>query len=173
MKCEQAIERIHQVLDGDLMDATERQELDGHLSACAGCCKADAELRTIQQALSALPASELPDDALDEVWTRTTKARIRPVYYWGVAAAAAVLVIALLGIWQFGPPGAVEPTQAELDRAADEARMVLALTARALRKTERAAFKSVLAEEVSPALKSVPIQWPGSPAGRRKSGNEV
>ena len=173
MKCEQAIERIHEVLDGDLMDAARRRELDDHLSDCAGCRKADAELRTIQQALSAMPAGELPDDALDEVWSRTTKAPLRPVYHWGIVAAAAVLVLALLGVWQFGTPGVVGPTQAELDRAEDEARMVLGLTAKALRKTEQAAFQSVLTEEVSPALRSVPIKWPGASAGRRKGGDDV
>jgi anti-sigma factor RsiW len=173
MRCEQAIERIHQILDGDLMDAAQRQELESHLSNCDGCRKADAELRTIQQALSALPADELPEDALEQVWTRTTKARLKPAYHWSIAAAAAVLVLALLGLWQIGAPGVAEPTQAELDRAADEARMVLGLTAQALRKTEQAVFKSVLTDEVSPALKSVPIKWPGAAAGRRKGGNDV
>ena len=85
MRCEQAIERIHQVLDGDLMDATERQELEHHLTDCAGCRRADAELRTIQQGLRALPAGSLPDEALEEVWTRTTKARIRPRKRAGMA----------------------------------------------------------------------------------------
>ena len=173
MRCEQAKERIHQILDGDLMEATDRQELESHLASCDGCRKADAELHAIQQSLHALPADTLPDDALEAVWTSTRKMRGARLYQWGMAAAAAVLAVALLGVWQFGPPGAVEPTQAELKRATEEARMVLGLTAQALRKTERAAFKSVLAEEVSPALKSVPIKWPGSAAGRRKSRDEI
>jgi anti-sigma factor RsiW len=173
MKCEQAVERIHQILDGDLMDASDRQEMEEHLASCDGCRKAEAELRTIQQSLRALPADSLPDDVLDAVWTSTTKSHGRRLYQWGLAAAAAVLVVSLLGLWQFGPPGAVEPTQAELDRATEEARMVFGLTAQALRKTERAAFKSILAEEVSPALRSVPIKWPGSSTGRRKNRDEI
>jgi anti-sigma factor RsiW len=173
MKCEQAIERIHQVLDGDLMEAASRQELDSHLSGCAECRKAKAELSIIQQALSDMPADALPDDALDEVWLKTTRSQGSGVYRWGSVAAAAVLALALLGVWQISGIGETEPTQAELDRGAEEVRMVLGLTAQALRKTEQAAFQSVLAEEVSPALKSVPIKWPGSSAGRRKSRNEI
>lgn len=173
MKCEQAVELIHQLLDGDLMDAGDRQEMEEHLASCDGCRRADAELRTIQQSLRAMPADSLPDDVLDSVWTSTTKSGGGRVYRWGLAAAAAVLVVSLLGLWQFGPPGAVEPTQAELDRATEEARMVFGLTAQALRKTERAAFKSVLAEEVSPALRSVPIQWPSPSAGRRNNRDEI
>ena len=59
-------------------------------------------------------------------------------------------------------------------RAIEEIRMVLGLTARALRDARQAAVEDVLADEVSPALRRVPIRWPGeSEKKRRESGNGV
>jgi anti-sigma factor RsiW len=173
MKCEQAIERMHQVLDGDLMEAGKRQELADHLSSCAECRRAETELTIVQQALNEMPSADLPEGALDEIWTRTSRSRGLLVYRWGSVAAAAVIALALLGVWQFGGLGDPGPSRTELDRAAEDVRLVLGLTARALDKTERAAFGEVLAEEVSPALNSIPIKLPGSSAERRKSGNEI
>jgi hypothetical protein len=69
----------------------------------------------------------------------------------------------VIGIWvAFDPPvpQTVEPTEAELAQAAEEARMVFTLTAQALRKAERTATRDVLAGEVSGALRRVPIRWP-------------
>lgn len=175
VNCEQAMEQIHQVLDGDLMDAADRRELDLHIEGCAACGQASAELHAIQRTLRSLDLAAFPDAALETVWDRTTRQRGgRRIHDWGGLAAAAMLAFALLGVWEVGGPRQAQPTQAQLDAATEQARMVLNLTARALRKTERAAVDRVLADEVSPALKSVPIQWPGSSTtGRRKNRDEV
>jgi len=47
---------------------------------------------------------------------------------------------------------------------------VLQLTSRALRRTERAAVQKVLTDEVSQALRRVPISWP-EPGAAQRSGS--
>lgn len=162
--CREAHEAIQLALDADMMEAGTRQELDAHLSDCAACREHEAEMRTIQRALRSLPSPELPDAALEQVWDRTTRAK-RPSRTWGpgwrkLAVAAAVTAVAVVGVlkWDGNVPG--EPTETELRRAAHEARAVLGLTSQALRRTEQAAFRDVLVNEVSPALRRVPIDWP-------------
>ena len=180
MSCETARELIHRVLDGGPMDAVRREELDEHLEACADCRRAREELGAVQSALRGLPVRPLPDAALREVWERTTRrspeqpvARSRRWLDWRPAAAAAVLALALYAAWNAGGVRE-EPTAEEVARAAEQTRMVLGLTARALRDAKQAAVKDVLADEVSPALRRVPIRWPGRAVEeRRESGNGV
>ncbi len=165
--CPEAREAIQLALDAGLMEAGERQLLDAHLNECADCREHESEMRMIQRALRSLSSPELPDAALQEVWDRTTRAVERPVpRAWGpgwrnlTAAAAAVLIVAVVGVlqWDGRVPG--EPTDEELRRAADQARVVLGLTSQALHKTEQAVFRDVLAVEVSGALQRIPIDWP-------------
>ena len=165
--CPEAREAIQVALDADMMEAGKRQLLEAHLAGCADCREHETEMRTIQHALRSLPSPELPDAALQEVWDRTTRAEKTPTQRaWGpgwrnlAAAAAAVLIIAVGGVLQWGGRVPGEPTDEELRRAADEARVVLGLTSQALRKTEQAAFRDVLADEISGALRRVPIEWP-------------
>jgi hypothetical protein len=99
---------------------------------------------------------------LERVWDRTTRAGGRRArgWRWNLAAAAAVVAIVLSGLWLRNGSAPTGPTDAELARAAREARMVLQLTSHALRRTERAAVQEVLTDEVSRALRRVPISWP-------------
>ena len=69
-----------------------------------------------------------------------------------------MLALALYAAWNVGGVRN-EPTAEEVARAAEETRMVLGLTARALRDARQVAVKDVLADEVSPALRKVPIRW--------------
>jgi anti-sigma factor RsiW len=177
MNCEEARERIHQDLDGDLMAAESRQALDAHLDGCPDCRQADAELRALQQALSAIPAVPLPDEALDEVRQRTTAPdRTRSRWLdWRAAAAAAVLALAIYGSWTaVGPVAEPEPTEQEVAEAAEQARRVLALTGQALRGAKQTAFNDVLADEVSPALQRIPTRLrEATRIERRSSGNDA
>lgn len=175
--CERAREWIHRALDGELTEVSERAELDGHLESCTACREFQSELRWIQEGLRGLPVTPLPDDALEQVWDRTTRRRKivpfrRRAFDWRLAAAAAVIfMVAFLGIrtWQL-PGTTAEPTEAELARAAQEMRLVLSLTSDALRKSGVVAVRDVLAEEVSPALQKMPVRWPaGSVDGQRRS----
>jgi anti-sigma factor RsiW len=177
MTCAEAMDRIHRILDGDLMDAMLRQELEDHIAACADCRMAQDELGAIHSALGALPELELPDSALEEVARRTSRplrsARTRPRRApWWAAAAAAVLAVALYVTWDPGDPASY--TDEEVARAAEQMRGVLGLTARTLHEAKQAAFDEVLAGEVSPALQRAPIRWPGA-AGLepRESGDDV
>jgi anti-sigma factor RsiW len=179
MSCEQARELIHQVLDGDLMDAALRGELNTHLARCFQCRSAEAELHAIQSALRDLAPQSMSDAALDDVWTRTSRpqrhrfGRPSPRQWWA-AAAAAVLAVTLYGAFQLNGSVNTEPTPEEIARATEQTRMVLGLTARALSDAKQAAFKDVLADEVSPALQRVPIRWPGRAGSERKeSGDDV
>jgi len=152
------------VLDGDMMEAGERQELDRHLEGCPACAEAQAELRTIQVALNELPCPEMPEDVFEEVLQRTSR---RPDHTsrfrrWGLdwRAAAAAAAIAVLA-WTFWPIGTQQPTDEEIERAAREARFVLGLAGNALDRTGKAA-EEVLAGEVSSALQRMPIRLPSS-----------
>jgi anti-sigma factor RsiW len=169
--CSEAREAIHASLDADLMDAVQRRDLEAHLARCAPCREHAAELRRVQDALRSLPELELPEEALERVWQRTTRSSrlpFRPRLRDLVASAAAVLLVAVVGLWLYegsAPPG---PTDAELERAAREARLVLGVASRALQRSEEVAIRDVLAEEVSPALRRAPIRWPEPSAGERR-----
>ena len=85
-----------------------------------------------------------------------------------------MLAVILYGAWDLSGPIEPQPSSAEVARAAEEARLVLGLTAKALRGAKKTAIEDVLAGEVSPALQRAPIRWPGeSRAGRQESGNGV
>ena len=171
LPCSEAREAVHVSLDAELMDAALKRRLEAHLAGCTECRAFVAEMRVVQEGLRSLPELQLPDEALEEVWNRTTRARrVRgfPRRWNLAAAAAAVLVVVLAGLWLrngSAPPG---PTDAELERAAAQARLVLGLTSRALQRSERAVLHDVLTDEVSPALRRVPIQWPARRAGERR-----
>lgn len=193
MRCEEARERIHLVLDGDLMEASLLQQLEAHLADCAECRTAEAELKAARSALRALPQPALPADALEEVWRRTSRTRpqrasARSPFPWRALAAAASLAIVLFTAWMLsgttptrvaGPvvppsPPIIEPTEEEIARAAEQTRMVFRLTASAMRKAKEKAFKDVLADDVSPALQRLPFRLPGGSGPReRESRNDV
>jgi anti-sigma factor RsiW len=166
LSCAAAREWIHRVLDGELMEACHRQRLQDHVEVCAACREEQAELRSIQEELRALPPVPLPGAALQEVWRWTSRAEAPTapsrgrLLDWRAAAAAVVLAATLGGLARWLPAPSTEPTAEEVARA----RYVLALTAEALRTTRRVAVDEVLADEVSPALDSVPLKLPGSRA---------
>jgi predicted anti-sigma-YlaC factor YlaD len=184
-RCDEARLSIQNGLDGPI-DAAERASLDLHLAECAECRAYRDGLQGVQAALRALPELTLPDDALEAVWDRTTRAeapsRVRVwVYGWRGLAAAAVLTGVLIGLWAWVgndpivnggtlaetqvTPG--ELTEEEIELAAEQVRLVLGLTGSALRRAEHAAVDQVLGGEVAPALKRLPIQLSRSKEPRR------
>ena len=90
--------------------------------------------------------------------------RIRSAYVIAAAAMLAAIAIVPFAFRQSAPP---EPSAAEVETAAQEARMVLALASRAVRSAESTARKRVIADEVAPALKHVPVRWHRDSAPRR------
>jgi len=181
-ECRRARHAVHEILDGDTPDGDAGRWLERHLSRCGACRDFDADLRAVQTSLQSLSASRFPDSALDEVLARTTRrgdrsqaARWR--IEWRSFAAAAVLTAAAFGLWQWNRPGesdelpstvgmiVIDPARFENDpdyarEITEETRRVLGLTSRALRRTERAAFRGVLVDQVAGALKKVPVDWP-------------
>jgi anti-sigma factor RsiW len=171
-ECAAAREAMHATLDADVVEAGLRERLAAHLADCTACREAEAELRAIQRALRELPVQTFPEAALEEVWQHTVRAGRRRAT-WGrngrlAAAAAAVVVVVLGGLWLRPDPAPAAPSEAELQQAAREARLVLRLASGALRSTEQVAFEDVLARDVSDALRRVPIRWPGRDDARRR-----
>jgi anti-sigma factor RsiW len=181
LHCARAIRYVHQRLDGDTLDPESTGWLSRHLEGCGDCRQAQEELKQIQRALRELKVTPFPQDAMDEVWDRTTRTASRRAWTdWRALAAAAVVALAFFGIWQVGDrtaPGAevavVEAglSDAELARATAEARFVLNLTATALRRSERAAIGEVMGKRVTPALQRIPLLMPNS-SGRSRESRE-
>ena len=192
MSCSEVREAIHERLDGPI-PADRQQEVETHLDSCTACRDFRRGLLAVGDTLRSALAFPLPGDVLENVWVRTIRAgaphRSGPTRRlpWWAAAAAAVLVLASLpavmrlarmtsGRWlaeeRTNPTAAHDRSDpAALARAGQEARMVLAVTARALRRTERAAYDRVLVGEVSPAVRRIPIRWPEAPPpDSRRSG---
>jgi hypothetical protein len=147
MKCDQATERFADYLAGEL-DATERRELDEHLSACPAC---GAELRALSETwtrLGVLPTERpSPDlrrrfygmlEASKREIAEEKRARRRdlragrgwfrgPAFSFGAAAALlAVGVLAGLGIGRFGRGG--EAALAALHQEVQDMRQTLAVS---------------------------------------------
>jgi len=180
--CRRARKAIHEILDGDALEKDREQWLHDHLGECLACREFDAEMRALQAALRELPVSQFPEESLDRVWTETVRqdrgARRKPWRLdWRSFAAAAVLTAAAFGLWQWNRTGdaedptqtvgliVIDPERVRSDpeyarRIAEETRRVLGLTSDALRRTERAAFRGILSEEIGGALEKVPVNWP-------------
>jgi anti-sigma factor RsiW len=176
--CKRAREWIQERVDGNL-SAASRRILDDHLDGCADCREYSEEIARVHDALNRLPSPRLPADALERVWARTVDAGETSRSRWSLpfglrpALAAAAAVIVLVAVGWFGlvremPPAGPDP---EVARAAEEARYVLELTAKALRRSERAAMQGVLAGQVTPALERIVIDLPATPgAAKRRNG---
>ena len=179
LNCARAVGYVHQRLDGDELDPERAEWLSQHLTECAECRRAEEELQQIQQALRGLSVAPLPEDALDEVWDRTTRTAGRRVWAdWRAIAVAAVLALAFFGVWQVRdravPASEVAvaeagPSDADLARAAVEARYVLNLTATVLRRSERVAIEEVVGKRVAPALQKIPLLMPRRSERSRES----
>ena len=171
--CEWAVEKIHLQLDGDPLDSASVARLQRHLACCTDCTTAADELEQLQSSLRELSKIRLPEDTLEQVWGRTSRRRWLSagswsLPEWGLAAAAAILALVLIGVWQFGvEPGMtgdgrtivdVSPDEQDVDRAVAELKMVFGVTAQALHRTETA-LDEVLIERISPALEKTSIPW--------------
>jgi anti-sigma factor RsiW len=163
--CSAAMELFHRVLDGDLMDAGQRQGMEAHLVVCSECAEKAEQLREMQDLLRGMAEQPMPDDARDEVLVRTVQApRERPAWRrldWRLAAAAAVVLFATWIGMSEGPFDRKPDDEAlTAMQAAQDVRKVFQLTANALKRSEEAVFREVFAEKVSPALQKVGILWP-------------
>lgn len=163
--CARAMATLQRGLDGELLAPDELARLGRHRAACARCEARAQELDAVQYALREVEAPVFPETALHAVFRQTSRApsarvarRARVGAAMRVAVAALVAGLGLV-LWlvTWSPAG---PSPAELAQAAAETRMVLGLTATALRGTERAAVRQVLGARVAPALRKLPVRWP-------------
>ncbi len=163
--------RLHQRLDGELA-ADAAGALDAHLAECPDCRSLAEGLAAVRSGLLALPEHPLPEASLEAILDRTARGRrprIRLAASWpawaGAAAVAALMLLLLRAPLPPSSPAGTSP--GELARAESEARLVLALASGALHRAERAAGDRVLAGEVAPALRKVPIRWAVRPEPRK------
>ena len=164
LECEHARREVHRLLDGDSPDAESRERLEAHLARCHECRRMKADLEEIQSGLRSLRSPALPDETLQSVLDRTSRAPRQPLHRrwgldWRAVAAAAVLSVALLGLWRAERSAQATHSDEEVRQAAVEARLALGLASRALHRTE-SVTRSVLIEEVSGAFQRAPMGWP-------------
>jgi anti-sigma factor RsiW len=129
MDCEQARERIQDALD-DRLPAGEIRELEEHLESCAACAAERDSLRRTVELLRGLPREPAPASLAatvrEGVRSEGSSPRGRwfelPVAAVGLAAAAAVLLLAVL-VFHPGPAGPVpsETQTADAEQPSSEA----------------------------------------------------
>jgi len=173
--CDTARERIHARLDGDRLAEAEQEALETHLLGCPACRDAEIDLTGIQRSLRTVAAIPLPDAAFRDVLARTSRAGRRAPwrvwrFEWQAAAAAAVIVVAALFGWSMLDTPTGRPSDAEIERARAEARLVLQFTADALAHSRAAAVQG-LTEEISPALQRVPMRLPGAAPAKERNND--
>jgi anti-sigma factor RsiW len=172
--CREFCRLLHARLDGEL-PGERKGDLEAHLAACASCRGLADELAAVGAGLRALPEHPLPSGVLREVLDRTVRRRrfvrvpgilLPSRRLWAAGALAAAILIALVVYPRYSATRG--PSPEDLARAQGEFRLVLSLTARAMRRAELAASDRVLAAEVAPALHRVPISWSALHTEKRK-----
>jgi predicted anti-sigma-YlaC factor YlaD len=163
MTCEEARRYVHEAHDDDV---ALPELVRAHLAACTACRDFEGDLRSLTDALRALPPAPLPGETLDAVWRETVRARPRAasatMTSWRLAAAAvfvaALSTASLYFVFAPARPPGLSPV--ELARASAQAEMVFGYTARALAATRDATADRVLASRVSPAVRGVAASHP-------------
>src|SRR5580765_4714541 len=111
MICDEVRLRLHEAHDDDAAPALS-EAVRAHLDSCPGCRELHADFNVLSRALRALPQSSLPADALDEVWSRTSRSRrTAPSWmttgYLRLAAAVVVTAVSMATLYYvFAPPPA-------------------------------------------------------------------
>ena len=95
MTCDQALERLDALLDGEL-DAEERSSVEAHLAACADCAASFQALKALSSALRAVPYHRAPASLHNEVRRALRDGGTVPVSAWRTRVAPG-LVGALVG----------------------------------------------------------------------------
>lgn len=157
--CDRVAELVEAYVDGDLGPA-ERARIAAHTAACPRCA-AQVELAgRIRTQLGSLPRLDAPPGVIASIKAeagadrrgRTARPRWqRPL--WAALAAAVLLVAVAVSLLT---PDPHTPSDAELARAADEARYALARVAQLTRKATRDAGREIRPQLLAePAMDSL------------------
>jgi anti-sigma factor RsiW len=99
MSCREIEDRLDDYVDGELPEG-EFQEMELHLASCAACRNAERQLRRLLAEARALPRERTPSR---DLWPGITE-RLETRRFggnWTFLAAAAILVLALAGVFLF------------------------------------------------------------------------
>lgn len=108
MRCSEFRQRLPEWLDGDLGAEVERAMAE-HRMDCAACAAHEEAMRRMPDALRDLPAPQMPAGLAERVAAR---ARSRRTHRPGVAAAAAIALVAIAPLaWMLTPGGGQPPVQ--------------------------------------------------------------
>ena len=167
---------LHARLDGEI-GTPELRELDAHLASCAACRELADSFDAAREALRGMPLEPMPEEDFRAVLDRTIRAaasvapfrsrllRRGPVFA-GIGLAAAVVGAAILvPLFLARHSG---PSPEEIAHAREDARRALAIAGRALKRAETAG-NAVVTDEVSPALRRVPLRWDRLAAESRRN----
>ena len=135
MMCPHMEAALNEYVDGTLT-ARDRVSVEAHLSDCAACRAAVAELRALVAGAGRLTRSiDPPRDLWPVIGSRIRQRatwNVRRVWWRAALAAAAVLVVAL-GVYRLLPPSTVHyrpagwaAVEADFDRASDDLSRTLA-----------------------------------------------
>lgn len=102
MSCEQCLDRLTELLEGELPPETER-EVRAHLDECAQCAEALAELGALVKVLRGMPEVEPPAELRERLHAQSPAEATASVTFWrrsrSVVAAVAAAAAAMLMIW--------------------------------------------------------------------------
>lgn len=178
------IELMHRKLDGEDLSGEEQIRLRMGLAGSSEAREILDGLSHVQRELQHLPKGSFPDSALEQILARTSRSRVAPgrsraafgsrfgshgLRWASLAAAVALLAVALWSIRAPQPEPAVA-TQSDADAQAEaqaeealaELQTVFRLTSNAIDRSTAAALGDVVREEVSPALRKIPVRFPAA-----------
>lgn len=161
--CTRFVDLLHARLDGELAEGDAR-ELIAHLETCTACRELASGFDATRESLRGLAFEPMPEADFQAVLDRTVRSESRVVPFRsrrarvfagvGLASAAAALAAALIVPMYRSS----HPSDAEVAKARQDALRALAIAGRALKRAETAG-NAVVIDEVSPALRRVPLRW--------------
>ena len=148
--CDSALEAIEPYLEGDLAPAQARA-FEAHAAGCAGCSRELALARRVLEGLRSLPEMPCPPEVEGQLPSREarpgTEPRVVPGRRWLAAAAALVLALVGAALIYRSPPLPVP--EAEMAQAERDARLALPVLDSINRKATVSLRDRVLKEQVA------------------------
>ena len=127
MTCGQCVEKLTDLLNGDLTPDAER-DVRAHIDECEQCARAFAQMRGIVVALRGLPEVEPPADLRERLRSIAVQPEPESGSLWrrwrpaaiGLAAAAAALLMVTIGLHGYHQEAGELPERLVMERAATD-----------------------------------------------------